>query len=39
MIEVRSNQMGLKITFAHQAGFRVDGIRGNTQIPHPPTLQ
>jgi hypothetical protein len=39
MIEVRSNQMGLKITFAHQAGFRVDGIRSNTQIPPSPMLK
>jgi len=31
--------MGLKITFAHQAGFRVDGIHGNTQIPHSLMLQ
>jgi hypothetical protein len=39
MIEVRSNQMGLKIAFAQQVGFRVDGIRGNTHIPPSPMLQ
>jgi hypothetical protein len=39
MIEVRSKQMGLKITFAHQAGFRVNGIRGKTRIPPSPMLQ
>jgi hypothetical protein len=38
MIEVRSNQMGLKITFAHKAGFRVDGIHGSTHIPPSPML-
>jgi hypothetical protein len=38
MIEVRSNQM-LKITFAHQVGFRVGGIHGYTHIPPSPMLQ
>jgi len=39
MIEVRSNRMGLKIAFAQQVGFRVDGIRGSTQIPPSPMPQ
>jgi hypothetical protein len=39
MIEVRSSQMDPKVAFAHQVGFRVEGIHSNTHIPPSSMLQ